>query len=168
MVLEKHSSDWFGTPFKSIPLSSLSFFFSFFFSWHSSGCKSNAMQWREKYWLFCTVPHQILIEKFRLYGSCQLTIKWMESYLSGLHAPRKLLGIYLHLSSRCIATQGGAVSQFFCVFSPFLVDEKQRIYFFLFCLGKTSAQTSFKELPMTVSVPLVLEAYFCGCRSLCC
>jgi hypothetical protein len=31
---------------------------------------------------FDTVPHQILIEKLRLYGFCQLTIKWMESYLS--------------------------------------------------------------------------------------
>ena len=88
---------------------------------------------------------------------------WMGNSLSGLHA-HAIRPFYLHLSWRCIATQGGAVSQFFCVFSPFLVDEKQRIYFFLFCLGKTSAQTSFKELPMTVSVPLVLEAYFCGCR----
>ena len=31
---------------------------------------------------FDTVPHQILIEKLRLYGFCQLSIKWMESYLS--------------------------------------------------------------------------------------
>jgi len=31
---------------------------------------------------FDTVPHQILIEKLRLYGFGQLTIKWMESYLS--------------------------------------------------------------------------------------
>ena len=31
---------------------------------------------------FDTVPHQILIEKSRLYGFGQLTIKWMESYLS--------------------------------------------------------------------------------------
>merc|ERR1739846_15980 len=31
---------------------------------------------------FDTVPHQILIEKLRLYGFSQLAIKWMESYLS--------------------------------------------------------------------------------------
>jgi hypothetical protein len=31
---------------------------------------------------FNTMPHQILIEKLRLYGFCQLSIKWMESYLS--------------------------------------------------------------------------------------
>ena len=31
---------------------------------------------------FNTVPHQILIAKLRLYGCCQLSIKWMESYLS--------------------------------------------------------------------------------------
>ena len=31
---------------------------------------------------FDTVPHQILIEKLRLYGFCQLTIKWIVSYLS--------------------------------------------------------------------------------------
>ena len=31
---------------------------------------------------FDTVPHQILIEKLRLYGFCQLAIKWIVSYLS--------------------------------------------------------------------------------------
>ena len=31
---------------------------------------------------FNTVPHQILIEKLRLYGFCQLSLKWMKSYLS--------------------------------------------------------------------------------------
>ena len=31
---------------------------------------------------FDTVPHQILIEKLRLYGFCQLSLKWMKSYLS--------------------------------------------------------------------------------------
>merc|ERR1711971_1313977 len=31
---------------------------------------------------FDTLPHQILIEKLRLYGFSQLAIKWMESYLS--------------------------------------------------------------------------------------
>ena len=67
-----------------------------------------------------------------------------------------------------MATQGGAASQLFCLFSPFSLDEKERIQFFQFCFGETSANTSFKELPMTVSVPLVLEAYFCGCRSVCC
>ena len=30
---------------------------------------------------FDTVPHQILLEKLRLYGFCQLSLKWMESYL---------------------------------------------------------------------------------------
>ena len=35
--------------------------------------------------------------------------------------------IYLHLSSTSMATQGGAVSQLFCLFSPFLVDEQERI-----------------------------------------
>ena len=76
--------------------------------------------------------------------------------------------VYLHLSWTCTATQGGAVSQFFYLFSPFWVDEKQRIQFFRFRFCKTSAKTSFKELPMTISVPLVLEAYFWGCRPLCC
>ena len=28
------------------------------------------------------MPHQILIENLRLYGFCQLSIKWIESYLS--------------------------------------------------------------------------------------
>ena len=95
---------------------------------------------------------------------------WGIHSLSGLHArTTKATGpFYLHLSWACIATQGGAVSQLFCLFAPFLVDGKQRSYFFLFCFGKASAKTSFKELPMTVWVPLVLEAYFCGCRSLCC
>ena len=76
--------------------------------------------------------------------------------------------VYLHLSWTCTATQGGAVSQFFYLFSPFWVDERQGIQFFWFCFCKTSAKTSFKELPMTISVPLVLEAYFWGCRPLCC
>ena len=76
--------------------------------------------------------------------------------------------VYLHLSSTCTATQGGAVGQLFCLFSPFWVDEKQRVQFFRFCFCKTSAETSFKELPMTMLVPVVLEAYFCGCRPLCC
>ena len=31
---------------------------------------------------FDTVPHQILIEKLRLYGFCQLSLEWMKSYLS--------------------------------------------------------------------------------------
>ena len=31
---------------------------------------------------FDTVPHQILIEKLRLYGFSKQAIKWMESYLS--------------------------------------------------------------------------------------
>ena len=31
---------------------------------------------------FYTVPHQILVEKLRIYGFCQLTIRWIESYLS--------------------------------------------------------------------------------------
>ena len=31
---------------------------------------------------FDTVPHQILMEKLRLYGFCQLAMKWIESYLS--------------------------------------------------------------------------------------
>ena len=52
---------------------------------------------------------------------------WGIVWVAFMHVPRKLLGMYLHLSSRCIATQGGAVSQFFCLFPPFLVDEKQRI-----------------------------------------
>ena len=68
--------------------------------------------------------------------------------------------VYLHLSSTCTATQGGAVSQFLCLFSPFWVDEKQRIQFSRFCFGKTPAKTPFKELPMTISVPVVLEALF--------
>ena len=66
----------------------------------------------------------------------------------------------VHLSSRSKRPKGGAVSQLFCGFSLFWVDEKQPTWFFQFFFVKTSAKTSFKELPMTVSVPLVLEAYF--------
>jgi hypothetical protein len=72
----------------------------------------------------------------------------------------------VHLSSRSKRPQGGAVSQLFCGFSPFWVDEKQRTWFFQFFFVKTSAKTSFKELPMTVSVPLVLEAYFLWLQAL--
>ena len=84
---------------------------------------------------------------------------WMGNSLSGLHA-HAIRPFYLHLSWRCIATQGGAVSQFLYLFSSFWVDEKQRTQFFRFCFCKTSAETSFKELPMTISVPVVLEALF--------
>ena len=41
---------------------------------------------------------------------------------------------------------------------------KQQVQFFQVCFSKTSAETSFKELPMTISVPVVLGAYSCGCR----
>ena len=39
---------------------------------------------------------------------------------------------YLNLSSTWIATQGGAVSHFFCLLSLLLVDDKKRTYFFRF------------------------------------
>ena len=55
--------------------------------------------------------------------------------------------VYLHLSSTCMATQGGAVSQFLWLFSPFLQDNKERLYFFRFCFVETSGQRDFKQLP---------------------
>jgi hypothetical protein len=76
---------------------------------------------------------------------------------------------YLHLSWRCIGTQGGAASPFFRVCIQLLLNHKERnrLIRFLFLNG-TSAQTPFKQLSMTTSSPYVLEAYFCGCRCLCC
>ena len=56
--------------------------------------------------------------------------------------------------------QGGVVSPFFSVFSPFWVDGKQRTWSFQFFCVKTSAKTFFKELPMIVPGPLVLGSYF--------
>jgi len=56
--------------------------------------------------------------------------------------------------------QGGVVSPFFSVFSPFWVDGKQRTWSVQFFFVKTSAKTFFKELPMIVPGPLVLGAYF--------
>ena len=52
---------------------------------------------------------------------------------------------YVHLSSRCIATQGGAASPFFRVCIQLLLSYKQRngLIRFLF-LNETSAQTPFK------------------------
>ena len=55
--------------------------------------------------------------------------------------------VYLHSSSTCMATQGGAVSQFLWLFSPFLQDNKERLYFFRFCFVETSGQRDFKQLP---------------------
>ena len=83
--------------------------------------------------------------------------------------PNAMRHVYLHLSSTCMATQGGAVSPFFSVCIQLFLDYKERnwlIRFFL--LNETSAQTPFKELSMTTSSPYVLEAYFCGCRCSCC
>ena len=105
---------------------------------------------------------------------------WMGNSLSGLShvntstkyqlmVTQTLWGMYLHLSSTCIATQGGAVSPFFSVCIQLFLDYKEQnwlIRFFL--LNETSAQTPFKELSMTTSSPYVLEAYFCGCRCSCC
>ena len=51
---------------------------------------------------------------------------------------------YLYLSSTWIATQGGAVSQFFCLFSLLLVDDKKRTYFFRFSFFRHFSKLLFK------------------------
>ena len=62
----------------------------------------------------------------------------------------------IHLSSPSRATPGGAVSQFFCVFSPFLVDEKQQTWFFLVFF-------SLRHLPKPLSKSCQWQSQFHLC-----
>ena len=63
---------------------------------------------------------------------------------------------HVHLSSRSKRPQVNSSE----VSLPFESMRSSQLDFSSFFFVKTSAKTSFKELPMTVSVPLVLEAYF--------
>ena len=59
-----------------------------------------------------------------------------------------------------MVTLGGVVSQFLCLFSLLVADDRKLIIFSAFFYLNICQNLIFKDLSMTVSVSIVLEEFF--------
>ena len=126
-----------------------------FVSWQEISSGTRLKTWRglDEWTVVCQIWAK-LEENCRFLNLCWLFLTKIIALLLVEKHNLTLSHFYLHLSSTCIATQGGADSPFFRVCIQLLLSYKERIGLirFLF-LNERSAQTLFKQLSMTTSGP---------------
>ena len=103
-------------------------------------------------WLYGTIRHQEQgnpsdvklgsIEKRKKIQTIKMT-KFSNSIICSINEPN-LWFLYALFKLSLYNCDGNKYYSILYSSLPFLVDEKQRIQFFRFCFGKTSAKTSFK------------------------